>query len=142
MQNQLQQRINQIKKELQVDFVALALSTVNEQTKIREIRWQYVCGHTNQNYKRIRLQVGKGVGGIVWRTGRGFGATNLQKQPERLVELPITRMEHLETVRAHPVLEEGEVKGVLLIGFRTVTEISEIFLTELEKKASELVGYL
>ncbi|MBO0441881.1 GAF domain-containing protein [Candidatus Enterococcus ikei] len=142
MTDQVQQRIDQMKEELQVDFVALALSTVDEVTKVRVIRWNYVAGNTNQNYQRIRLQVGKGIGGIVWRTGRSYQATDLQKQLEKLVELPITRMEKLETIVAFPVLKTGEVKGVLLVGYRKKTEVTENFLTVAKDKANELVVYL
>jgi nitrogen regulatory protein A len=138
----IQQKINQIKKELEVDFTALALSEINPTTHVRDIRWQYVAGNTNQHYTRIRLQVGKGIGGIVWRTGRGYQATNLQKQPEKLVELPITRMEKLETVIAYPVWQAEEVKGVLLLGYRSITEVPESFFTAAKEKAEELAEYL
>ncbi|MGX7151146.1 GAF domain-containing protein [Enterococcus ureasiticus] len=142
MTDQIQQRIDQIKEDLQVDFVALALSTVNEVTKVRVIRWNYVAGNTNQHYQRIKLQVGKGIGGIVWRTGRAYQATELQKQPEKLVELPITRMEKLATIVAFPALEDGEVKGVLLVGYREETLITEDFLAVAKEKTDELLVYL
>ncbi|WP_086315557.1 hypothetical protein A5821_003045 [Enterococcus sp. 7F3_DIV0205] len=142
MTDQVQQKIAQIKEELQVDFVALALSSVNAVTKVRVIRWSYVAGNTNQNYKRIRLQVGKGIGGIVWRTGRAYQATDLQKQPEKLVELPITRTEKLETIAAFPVLKVGEVKGVLLVGYREKITVTKDFLTTAQDKANELMVYL
>ncbi|EOH96970.1 hypothetical protein UAY_02702 [Enterococcus moraviensis ATCC BAA-383] len=142
MTDQMQQAIDQIKVDLKVDFVALALSTVNEITKIRVIRWNYVAGNTNQNYKKIRLQVGKGIGGIVWRTGRPYQATDLQKQPEKLVELPITRMEKLETIAAFPVLKSGEVKGVLLVGYREKTNVTEGLLGAAKDKTNELAVYL
>lgn len=142
MNDPLQQKIDQLKQELDVDLVSLALSSVNEVTKIRIISWNYVAGNTNQNYERIRLQVGKGIGGIVWRTGRGYQATNLQDRPELLVELPITRMEKLETVVAYPVLKSGQVKGVLLIGYRTVKNVSDALLQTIKIKANELNTYL
>ncbi|MEI5989727.1 GAF domain-containing protein [Enterococcus crotali] len=142
MMEDIQQRINQLKEELQVDFVALALSTINEKTKVRVIRWEYVAGNTNQNYKKIRLQVGKGIGGIVWRTGRCYQANDLQEQPEKLVELPITRMEKLETIAAFPVMKAGEVKGVLLLGYRKKTKVTEEFLIAAKDKTNELVVYL
>ncbi|MEI5993447.1 GAF domain-containing protein [Candidatus Enterococcus mansonii] len=142
MTDQVQQQIDQIKSELTVDFVALALSTINNVTKVREIRWKYVAGNTNQNYQRIRLQVGKGIGGIVWRTGRAYQATNLQNQSEKLVELPITRMEKLETIAAVPVVKKGEVKGVLLVGYRQNVTISEGFMIVTKDKADELLAYL
>lgn len=142
MTDQVQQKIAQIKEELQVDFVALALSSVNAVTKVRVIRWSYVAGNTNQNYKRIRLQVGKGIGGIVWRTGRAYQATDLQKQPEKLVELPITRTEKLEMIAAFPVLKVGEVKGVLLVGYREKITVTKDFLTVAQDKANELMVYL
>ncbi|MHC5227810.1 GAF domain-containing protein [Enterococcus sp. LJL99] len=142
MNDPLQQKIEQLKQELEVDFVSLALSSVNEVTKIREIRWNYVAGNTNQNYERIRLQVGKGIGGIVWRTGRGYQATNLQDMPEKLVELPITRMEKLETVVAYPVLKSGQVYGVLLAGYRTVRNVPDTLLQTIKIKANELNAYL
>lgn len=142
MTDQIQQRIDQLKEELQVDFIALALSTLNEMTKVRMIRWKYVSGNTNQQYQRIRLQVGKGIGGIVWRTGRAYPATNLQKQPGKLVELPITRMEKLETIAAFPALKRGEVKGVLLIGYRKTTIINDDFLAVAQGKTDEIAVYL
>jgi len=142
MTDQVQQKIAQIKEELQVDFVALALSSVNVVTKVRVIRWSYVAGNTNQSYKRIRLQVGKGIGGIVWRTGRAYQATDLQKQPEKLVELPITRTEKLETIAAFPILNVGEVKGVLLVGYREKIIVTKDFLTVAQDKANELMVYL
>lgn len=61
------------------------------------------------------------------------------KKLERLAELPITRMEGVET---YPILNAAKVSGVPLIGFRTVARILETFLTELETKAKEFVGYL
>lgn len=142
MTDQIQQRMDQLKEELEVDFVALALSTVNEATKVRVIRWNYVVGNTNQQYQRILLQVGKGIGGIVWRTGRAYQATDLQKHPEKLVELPITRMEKLDSIAALPVAERGEVKGVLLVGYREKTIITENFLAVAKDKTDELIGYL
>ncbi|MFD1902009.1 hypothetical protein [Enterococcus termitis] len=142
MVDQIQLKIDQIKEALQVDFVALALSTIDEKSTARVIRWNYVAGNTNQHYQRIRLQVGKGIGGIVWRTGRGYQATQLQQQPEQLLELPITRMEKLETVVAYPVLNAGEVKGVLLVGYRNVKEVSNEFLAAVKDKANELKVYL
>ncbi|GGC88809.1 GAF domain-containing protein [Enterococcus wangshanyuanii] len=138
----IQQKIDQIKEELHVDFAALALSTISDRTSIRVIRWKYVSGNMNQHYERIRLQVGKGIGGIVWRTGRSYQATNLQKKPEQLVELPITRMEKLETVLAYPVLNTGEVKGVLLVGYREVRDVSSELMTAAQDKANELEAYL
>ncbi|MCA5013985.1 MULTISPECIES: GAF domain-containing protein [unclassified Enterococcus] len=142
MGDQIQRKIDQIKAELHVDFTALALSTISDQTNIRVIRWQYVSGNINQHYRRIRLQVGKGIGGIVWRTGRSYQATHLQSQPEQLIELPITRMEKLETVVAYPVMDIGEVKGVLLVGYREVKEVSNEFITAAQDKANELKVYL
>lgn len=62
--------------------------------------------NTNQNYQKIRLQVGKGIGGIFWRTGRPYQATDLQRQSEKLRGLPIPQMEKLETVAAFPVLKK------------------------------------
>lgn len=142
MSIQVQQVIDTMREELQVDFIGIALSKVNTGTNLRTIHWQYVSGNTNHNYKRIRLQVGRGIAGIVWRTGRSYCETNLQADPKELIELPIARMEKLETAVAAPILEKGRVQGVLLFGYRAPMEISADFLVEVEERAEELLVLL
>ncbi|WP_086349734.1 GAF domain-containing protein [Candidatus Enterococcus clewellii] len=142
MSIQIQQAIDSMREELQVDFIGIALSKVNTGTNLRTIHWQYVAGNTNQNYKRIRLQVGKGIAGIVWRTGRSYCETNLQVDPTELVELPIARMEKIETAVAAPILKKGRVQGVLLFGYRKPLEISDDFLRVVESRAEQLLALL
>lgn len=142
MSIQIQQAIDGMRKELQVDFIGIALSRVSIGTNLRTIHWQYVSGNTNQNYKRIRLQVGRGIAGIVWRTGRSYCESELQDDPKELVELPIARMEKIETAVAAPILSNGRVQGVLLFGYRRPLEIKDDFLKEVEARAEKLLVLL
>ncbi|MBL1224870.1 GAF domain-containing protein [Enterococcus sp. BWR-S5] len=142
MSIQIQQVIDNIRQELQVDFIGIALSRVSAGTNLRTIHWKYVSGNTNENYKRIRLQVGRGIAGIVWRTGRSYCEMNLQDDPKELVELPIARMEKIETAVAAPILKNGRVQGVLLFGYRRPLKIENDFLKEVEARAEQLLVLL
>ena len=138
MMDRIQGELDRMRGTLKVDFLGIALSNHNHDTNSRVIRWRYVSGNINENYRRIRLQVGRGIAGIVWRTGRSYQATELQKDPKQLIELPITRMEKLETTIAVPMLKDGRVQGVLLCGYRQVTAFDEDLLRKLEAAAEQL----
>ncbi|MBL1228846.1 GAF domain-containing protein [Enterococcus sp. BWB1-3] len=142
MSVQIQAEIDNMRKQLHVDFIGIALSKVNEGTNSRTIHWAYVSGNTNENYRRIHLQVGKGIAGIVWRTGRSYQASELQRNPKNLLELPIARMEKLETAVAAPILKNGRVQGVLLFGSRTPNVMEMDQLKSVEDKAEELIPLL
>lgn len=117
MKDQIQTQLDQLKKETGVDFVGIATSQVKERG-IREIRWQLVSGNLSEQYQKIVLQPGKGLAGIVWRTGRKLIDEQLQAKKENFLSYPILTMERLKSAAALPVLREQDVIAVLLLAYR------------------------
>lgn len=100
-----------------VDFVGLA-GNVAPPHAPKEIHWLYVAGNQSTAYKKIRLQVGRGVAGIVWKTARPQKDCDILNDVQKRMEYPIARTEKLVNVYAVPVMNKREVIGVLLTGNR------------------------
>ncbi|PAE14536.1 GAF domain-containing protein, partial [Virgibacillus sp. 7505] len=64
-----------IRKRWKFDFVSLALVQPAEDRFV--LTWQYVSGNMNDRYKRIVLHSGKGVAGIVFKTGKAILLQNV-----------------------------------------------------------------
>ncbi|EUJ40313.1 hypothetical protein PWEIH_04506 [Listeria weihenstephanensis FSL R9-0317] len=113
-----------IRLQLGLDFVGIATAVAGEAQK--EIRWKYVAGNRNNRYQKIVLQVGKGIAGIVWRTARPIIAEDLKNDRlAPLQEYPIALTENLASIIAVPIMSDGSVIGVMLGGYRKVTQIKE-----------------
>lgn len=110
--------IDQLRESLDVDFIGLAMpSDLILQT---DIHWRYVTGETNERYKKIELKKGKGVAGIVIKTGRDWmeldvASSSLQSH---MFDFPIIRFEKLTNFLAVPLWKYNQVAAVLLIGNR------------------------
>lgn len=117
-QRELQVFLDQMRVAMQVDFVGVA-QNVALSGMPKDIRWVAVSGNLGEDYQTIRLRIGHGIAGLVWRTGRPMYENNIQSQPERLMDYPIARLEKLDQVHAYPLLIHQQVKAVLLIGNRT-----------------------
>ena len=105
------------RKEWQADFLGLAqdVAMVCQQT---ELRWTHVAGNTSDHYKTIRLRIGKGIAGEVWRTGREQRATEIQSDSQNLLKYPIARLEQLDMTIGIPIVQDGITRAVLLLGYR------------------------
>lgn len=141
MKDQIQAQLNQLKTQTGVDFVGLATSKLTERG-IREIRWQFVSGNLSEQYKKIVLQPGKGLAGIVWRTGRKLVDEHLQAKKENFLSYPILTMERLESAVALPVLHEQEVIAVLLLAYREEKEIAQEIIQQAESLTEKLTSSL
>ncbi|WP_407856263.1 GAF domain-containing protein [Enterococcus hailinensis] len=139
--SRIQQWLLENKKKLGCDFIGIACNVAPE-NKPKEIRWLYVAGNQSEAYKHIRLQVGRGIAGIVWKTARTKLDEHISSQPEKLLDYPIARIEQLESVLAVPVLEKNEVAAVLMIGFHQdhIYKLTEV--KELEEISNQLRQYL
>lgn len=127
----------------QCDFIGVALDEKSQ--SIKEIRWVYVAGAKNLAYQKIRLKIGRGIAGEVWKTGRLQKDNNLQKNPEKLMAYPISRSEKLDSVMAVPVFNPeafSEVLAVLLIGYRQPKEFSTVEEAQLTNAARQLAELL
>lgn len=137
-----QAELDQIRQALGYDFMSLALAEPAEYDYV--IRWKYASGNTNDRYKRIVLQSGRGIAGIVFKTGKPFLLSSVQKhvKPDTLFNYPITKMENLNSIGAVPMWSDGRVAGVLLGGFRGEGQVTRDMLLTLESVAGKGIGEL
>lgn len=114
-----QKEIDRIKKYFDFDFVALALVQPAEQRFA--IKWEFVAGNQSNRYKRIVMQTGKGVCGVVFKTGKPMHIENVDTMLETadLFNYPIVIAEGLKSFGAIPLYKYNRVKGVLLAAYRT-----------------------
>lgn len=134
--------LDQIRAALGYDFMSLALAEPAEYDYV--IRWKYASGNTNDRYKRIVLQSGRGIAGIVFKTGKPFLIPSVQKDvnPDTLFNYPITKMENLISSGAVPVWNDARVAGVLLGGFRGERQVTAEMLRNLEATVRKGIGDL
>ncbi|VDG98323.1 Signal transduction protein containing GAF and PtsI domains [Lysinibacillus sphaericus] len=113
-----QQQVEEIRLAMACDFVALAL--VQPEERHFQIRWEYASGNLSQRFRRIVLHSGKGVAGIVFKTGKPMYVPDAQKyyKKEDLYNYPILIAEELESFAAIPLFKYNRVKGILLAGCR------------------------
>ncbi|MGG1653313.1 MoaD/ThiS family protein [Paenibacillus sp. NRS-1783] len=83
-----QRELERIREHFGYDFMALALVEPTEYQYV--IKWKNAAGNLNDRFKRIVLQSGKGIAGIVFKTGKSVfipsifqyvGADNLFNYP-------------------------------------------------------------
>ncbi|WP_150275271.1 GAF domain-containing protein [Paenibacillus tepidiphilus] len=134
--------LHRIRKDLGYDFMSLALAEPAEYDYV--IRWKYASGNTGERYKRIVLQSGRGIAGIVFKTGKPFLISSVQEdvKPDYLFNYPITKMENLNSIGAVPVWNDARVAGVLLGGFRDGRRVTAEMLLVLEAVARKGIGEL
>ncbi len=77
-------------QRLACDFAGIACNVATDD-KPKEIRWIYVAGNQSEAYKKIRLQIGRGIAGLVWKTARTQLDENILEQPEKLIDYPIAQ---------------------------------------------------
>lgn len=123
-----QQEVDRIKNLLGFDFVALALVQSAEQRFA--IKWECVAGNQSMRYKRIIMQTGKGVSGVVFKTGKPMHVEDVDAMLGKtdLFNYPIVIAEGLKSFGAIPLYKHNRVKGVLLVAYRTKNKMtSELF---------------
>ncbi|MFS0783722.1 GAF domain-containing protein [Bacillus sp. 1P06AnD] len=135
-----QQAIDEIRKRFAFDFVSLSVENVGED--LRVIRWQYASGNVNDRYKRIVLYSGKGIAGIVYKTGKPMLIVDVEKEVPAgdRISYPILNAERLKSVGAIPLWKNKRVAGVLLIGSRHASGVSEKGFEELQSYLSSGFG--
>jgi nitrogen regulatory protein A len=115
--SQMDMWLEEQRKEWQADFLGLA-QDVAPPCQQTELRWTHVAGNTSDHYKSIRLRIGKGIAGEVWRTGREQRATDIQSDSQNLLKYPIARLEQLDMTIGIPIMKNGIIRAVLLLGYR------------------------
>ncbi|ARF17865.1 GAF domain-containing protein [Sporosarcina ureae] len=116
--------IDELKETLHADFIGLAL--VDLKKYHHDFRWRYVTGNISSRYRRIVLQSGKGVAGIVFKTGKPMSIENVDVSvmDGDLYNYPIVVFEKLKSFGAIPLFLNDHVQGVLLIGYREANRLT------------------
>jgi len=113
-----QLKIDELRAILGCDFISLAIA--KSASEGSEITWQYASGNLNERYKRIVLHSGKGIAGIVFKTGKKMVVNNVKDEmhDKELFNYPILVSEQLRSLVAFPLYQLSRVGGVLLVGYR------------------------
>ncbi len=137
-----QKELDAIREMFGYDFLALAMMESAEQQYV--IRWKYAAGNQNDRFRRIVLRSGKGIAGIVFKTGKPLYIPFVREYigAPSLFNYPIIRSENLESLGAVPLWNEARVAGVLLAGFRQDGQMTPVLMEELKQTAAHGIGEL
>ncbi|CAM3456508.1 MULTISPECIES: GAF domain-containing protein [Saccharibacillus] len=137
-----QRELEAIRQAFGYDFLALALVEPAEQQYV--IRWKYAAGNRNERFRRIMLQSGKGIAGIVFKTGKSVFIPSVPAYvgADSLFNYPIVQSEKLESLGAVPLWNDARVAGVLLAGFREEGRMTPELMQALEQAARSGIGEL
>ena len=138
-----QQEIDGLKDLFGFDFVALALVQPVEHRF--EMKWEYVIGNQSTRYRRIVMQTGKGVGGVVFKSGKPLLVEDVDAMlgKDDLFNYPIVIAEGLKSFGAIPLYKYDRVKGVLLAAYRTENKMTpKSFLTLKMKSVRHSVRFI
>lgn len=115
--NKINDWLEQQQQRWQADFVAVARQ-ITDSNGCLVIKWTNVVGQQSLAYQKIKLQIGKGLAGEIWKTGRCQMMTNLQQKKAELYNYPIARIEQLDMVMGAPVFHQSQLIAVVILGYR------------------------
>ena len=120
-----------LKDKFDFDFVSIGIAPIAG----APLKWLYCAGASSGRVKRIVLAPGRGIGGIVLKSGKPMLMTDIDTQldPREYSSYPIVFAEDLRSFCALPLITNGHVCGVLLTAFRTVHENSTAIYQQLVK---------
>lgn len=139
IQQQIQQELQQLKSELALDFVAVALADVN----YRDIYWRIALGAKSERYRKITVRMGRGMAGKVMQTKRPLIVTSYPEEVrDEMLEYPIFLVEEIRSAVGVSVdselLEQKQSYGVLLVGQREERVFREQEIARVEQSAAVL----
>lgn len=125
----------QVLQDIHCDFVGFAF----QNSKGPDIQWHIVAGNNSDKYKLISVRYGKGIAGRVISTG---SAVTIEDFPNdilgKALEYPIMLAEKLRYSFAVPIHYKGVSKGVLLVGQRTKSRLSNEEKDVVQKAAKRI----
>lgn len=112
------QAVEYLRDEYGFEFAAIGVAPEFGEA----LQWKYAAGNTGERFRRIALTPGRGIGGIVLKTGRAMLLTDIDNQldPRDFSSYPIVFAEDLRSFCALPLSDGIHVVGALLCGFRSV----------------------
>ena len=105
----LQMNLDKLRAQEGYDFGGIALYDYHHTSS--PIKWQYVSGNTNDRYKLIILRKGRGLAGMVMKTGKRMVIADVDTalSPEEKVKFPIILSESLTAVREGDYYEKSHI---------------------------------
>ncbi|MBU5673362.1 hypothetical protein [Paenibacillus brevis] len=139
IQQQIQLELQQLKSELALDFVAVALADVN----YRDIYWKIALGAKSERYRKITVRMGRGMAGKVMQTKRPHIVTSYPEEVrDEMLEYPIFLVEEIRSAVGVSVdserTERKQSYGVLLVGQRHERVFCEQEIARVEQSAAVL----
>ncbi|WP_052339204.1 GAF domain-containing protein [Gorillibacterium massiliense] len=139
LQQMIQKEMAELKSELKLDFVAVALTD----GEYRDIHWRFALGANSDRYKKITVRIGKGMAGKVLQAKSPYVVTAFPEEvQEEMLEYPIFLVESLRSGVGVSVdsfkPERSQAYGVLLIGQREMREFTEKEIERVQICAREL----
>ncbi|WP_411843306.1 GAF domain-containing protein [Salinicoccus sp. HZC-1] len=91
------------------------------------VKWTDISGHTNQRYKKIAVRRGKGIAGVIYKTGKPWIVedVNIEIHPAERHQYPILMSEKIQSFIAVPIIENNMPEGVILIGYRKPNRVKK-----------------
>ncbi|ANZ62767.1 NreA [Secundilactobacillus paracollinoides] len=132
-QQSYQTLVNHIYTDADFDFVGVALQASEAP---HAIKWFFVAGNQNEQFRKIVLRSGIGIAGLVVRTGKPFWQNDLDRyQYSDALYTPIANVESLKSAAAIPILTPDTfmVNGVLLAGYRSERTVSHTTISRLSQ---------
>ncbi|CAL28796.1 nitrate respiration regulation accessory nitrate sensor NreA [Staphylococcus carnosus] len=113
-----QDALDEIRETEKFDFAAIALPEDGLHSAV--IKWKYASGNINYRYRMIVLRPGKGLAGLVIRTGSRKIVEDVDAELSQNDKLgyPIVLSEALTAMVAIPLWKNNRVYGALLLGQR------------------------
>lgn len=136
----VQNEIEQLKELFGFDYVAMAL--VQSPERRFELKWTFVTGNRSERYRRLKLQSGKGVAGLVFKTGKPMYVSDaeLELKETDLFNYPIVVAEGLKSFGAIPLYKYNRVKGVLLVGYRKKSGLTPLQFEKFKQQIGPRFG--
>lgn len=141
IQKQIQTELKQLKSELKLDFIAVALAD----TSYRDIYWKIALGANSERYRKIMVRMGKGMAGKVLKAKAPHIVTHFPEEVrDEMLEYPIFLIESLRSgvgVSVDSSQPEQRLSyGVLLVGQREERVFSHKEVERIEQSAAALAA--
>lgn len=141
IQKQIQTELQQLKSDMKLDFIALALADEN----YRDIYWKIALGANTERYRKIMVRMGKGMAGKVLKTKAPYIVSYFPEEVrDEMLEFPIFLIESLRSGMGVSVdssrPEQKLSYGVLLVGQREERLFSQQEVERVEQSAAALAA--
>ncbi|MCM3782224.1 hypothetical protein M3231_04520 [Neobacillus mesonae] len=141
IQQQIQAELQQLKSEMKLDFVSVAIADGD----YRDIYWKIALGARTERYRKIMVRMGKGMAGKVLKSKSPHIVTRFPEEvQDEMLEYPIFLIESLRSGVGVSVSstrpEQRSSSGVLLVGERKERVFSRQEIERVEQSASVLAS--